>query len=141
MTQSGLSIRDPEITDMSHLPAPHSWNQKFAVAIAGLLRTWRTESSMQVHSVCGLLALGLAACSRFSPIEWAILLLVIGWVIALELVNTALEAVVDLASPEYAKLARVAKDAAAAAVLVAALTAVLVGGCLFIPHWWGRWGF
>ena len=62
----------------------------------------------------------------------------IGLVIGLELVNTSIEALVDRVSPEHSELARVAKDTAAGAVLVGALTAMAVGACVFAPHW-GRW--
>jgi len=87
------------------------------------------------------MVLGLGVLTGLSRIEWAILLLAIGLVIGLELLNTSVEAVVDLASPELAELARIAKDVAAAAVLVAAVTAVCVGGCLFVPYWWQGLGF
>ena len=66
--------------------------------------------------------------------ELAILLLTIGFVLVLEALNTALEALVDLASPEYHPLAKIAKDVAAAAVLIAAITAVLVGLVLLLPR-------
>jgi diacylglycerol kinase (ATP) len=71
-----------------------------------------------------------------TPLEWAVLLLVIGLVISLEILNTAVEAVVDLCSPEQSELARIAKDAAAGAVLVAAITAVAVGAFIFVPALW-----
>lgn len=64
------------------------------------------------------------------------LLLAIGGVISLELLNTAIEAIVDLVSPQNSELARIAKDTAAAAVLVAAITAIGVGVWIFVPHWW-----
>ena len=96
---------------------------------------------MQAHCICGVLVLSLSALTGISRIEWAILCLAIGLVIGLELVNTSVEAVVDLASPEQAELARIAKDVAAAAVLVAAVTALCVGGCVFVPYWWPSLGF
>ena len=114
-----------------------SWWRKFAYAIAGLFHACRTQSSMQVHCVCGGLVVGFALGSGLSAIEWAVLLLAIGLVIGLELINTAFEAIVDLASPQYSELARVAKDCAAAAVLVAAIIAVCVGACVLAPHWIG----
>jgi len=126
---------------MSHSVKSHSWRRKFSVAFAGLHHAWQTQSSLRVHCICGFMVLGLGVLTGLSRIEWAILLLAIGLVIGLELLNTSVEAVVDLASPELAELARIAKDVAAAAVLVAAVTAVCVGGCLFVPYWWQGLGF
>ncbi len=114
---------------------PH-WRKKFAVAFAGLFHTCRTQSSMRVHCTCGGLVVVLAAMTGVSPKEWAVLLLAIGGVISLELVNTAIEAIVDLVSPQHSELARTAKDTSAAAVLVAAITAIGVGAWIFVPHWW-----
>lgn len=121
---------------MNRAAKPHSWRRKFSVAFAGLAYAWRTQSSVRVHCICGVFVFGLGALTGISRIEWAILLLAIGLVIGLELLNTAVEAVVDLASPEQADLARIAKDVAAAAVLVSAITALCVGGCVLVPYWW-----
>lgn len=112
-----------------------NWNKKFAVAWAGIQSTWRTQASLRVHGLCTVLVLILAALSNLGPLQWALLLLVIGLVISLELLNTAIEAVVDLCSPEHSELARIAKDTAAGAVLVAAITAIGVGACVLIPAW------
>ncbi len=114
---------------------PQTWGRKFAAAFAGLFHTCRTQSSMRVHGICAILVLGLAGMTGLAPLEWALLLLAIGLVSGLELVNTAIEAIVDRVSPEHSELARVAKDTAAAAVLVGAITAIGVGGCVLIPHW------
>lgn len=117
---------------------PHTWSRKFAVAFEGLSHTFHSQSSMRVHCVCGVLVVALAAVTGVSPLEWAVLFLAVGLVIGMELFNTAIEAIVDLISPEHADLARITKDAAAAAVLVSAITSVLVGCCVFIPYW-GTW--
>ena len=70
---------------------------------------------------------------RISPVEWCICLGLFGLVMALELVNTAIEAVVDLVTSEYRPLAKVAKDTAAGAVLIAAIMAVVSGLIIFVP--------
>lgn len=93
---------------------------------------------MRVHCICGILVVALAAVTGVSPLEWAVLFLAVGLVIGMELFNTAIEATVDLICPEHAELARITKDAAAAAVLVSAITSVLVGCVVFLPHW-GVW--
>lgn len=69
-----------------------------------------------------------------TPIEWCICLTLFGLVIALELVNTAIESVVDLVTTERKPLAKTAKDTAAGAVLVAAIMAAIVGFIIFVPR-------
>ncbi len=120
---------------MSPQIPPHTWFRKFAVAFEGLFHTFRTQSSMQVHCACGVLVVGLAAVTGVTPLEWTALFLAMGLVIGMELINTSIEAIVDLVSPEHSDLARIAKDTAAAAVLVSAMTSVLVGCVVFLPHW------
>jgi diacylglycerol kinase len=72
---------------------------------------------------------------RVDPMGWALLTLAIGFVITAELLNTALERLVDLASNnEFHRIARDAKDTAAAAVLCAAIVAVSIGACVFVPR-------
>ena len=119
---------------------PHSWPAKFAAAFSGLFHACRTQTSLRVHGVCGVLVVVLAWVTGLTALEWAVLWLAIGLVIGLELVNTSIEAVVDRVSPESSELARVAKDTAAAAVLVGALTAIGVGACVFIPRWGSMFG-
>lgn len=126
---------------MSSLHQPQTWMVKFTVAFAGLFYAFRTQSSMRVHGMCAGLVVGLASLTGLAPLEWAVLLLAMGLVVGMELVNTSLEAIVDRVSPEHSEMARVAKDTAAAAVLVSALTALGVGGCVLIPHWRTWLGF
>ena len=120
---------------------PRTWIGKFAAAFSGLRHACRTQSSMRAHGVCGVLVVVVACVTGLTPVEWAVLLLAIGLVMGLELVNTSIEALVDRVSPEHSELARVAKDTAAGAVLVGALTAVGVGACVFVPHWGCWFGF
>lgn len=102
-------------------------------ALAGVRRALAAERNFRVHAAVALVAgltgwwLGLA------PVEWAVLGLTVGFVLCAELANTALELVVDVASPEWHPQAGAAKDVAAAVVLVAAATAVAVGLALFGP--------
>jgi diacylglycerol kinase len=110
--------------------------RSFGFAFAGLGHAWRTQRHLRIHVGIGLLALVFAAVLGLSPAEWAVLLLTIAAVLVLELVNTVIEAVVDLASPGYHPLAKVAKDVAAGAVLVAAIGSVAVGAVLFLPRLW-----
>jgi len=102
-------------------------------AVAGIGYGLRTQRHLRFHCLAGLLALGLGVCSQLSALQWGLLSLTIAAVIAAELLNTAVESVVDLVSPEWQPLAKAAKDTAAGAVLVVAVAALVVGATLFIP--------
>ncbi|MFN4293309.1 MAG: diacylglycerol kinase family protein [Thermoflexales bacterium] len=99
----------------------------FRFAFEGIAYAFRTQRNFKVH--CGVMlavvVVGLAV--RLAPAQWAILALASGLVFQAELMNTALEAVVDRVSPEFHALAKVAKDCAAGAVFLTALCAVIVG--------------
>lgn len=88
---------------------------------------------MQVHTIVGILALIFGAFIGLSVFEWILLLFAISFVILLELMNTSLEAVVNLVSPEIKPHAKIAKDVAAATVLLAAILATIIGLILFLP--------
>lgn len=109
----------------------HAWWTAARFALAGLDFAWRTQRNFRIEVVCGGLALALALALRapLSPI-----LLASALVLSLELLNTALEALVDLVSPDFHPLAKVAKDAAAGAVLLASLGALLIGLVEFAPR-------
>jgi diacylglycerol kinase len=106
----------------------------FSAAWCGLVTATRTQRNMRVHLALALAAGGLGELFRISSWEWCTLVLVIAAVLCLELLNTALEAAVDLISPEPHPLARTAKDAAAAAVLVMASASVILGLVIFLPR-------
>jgi undecaprenol kinase len=108
----------------------------FRFAFEGLAHAWRSQPHLRIHAGIGSLAVVVGAGLGLSPGEWAVLLLTITAVLVLEMLNTVVEAVVDLASPECHPLAKIAKDVAAGAVLVAALGSLLVGAALFVPRLW-----
>jgi diacylglycerol kinase len=119
------------------VPQPSLWRQErrsFGYAFEGLGHAWRTQRHLRIHIALALLAAGAAMLLGISTAEWAALLAVMTMVIALELVNTVVEAAVDIASPGFHPKAKVAKDVAAAAVLVTAIGATLVGAAIFIPR-------
>jgi diacylglycerol kinase len=99
----------------------------------------RSQRNAWIHALISAAVFGLGLWLGLGRLEWAILLLTIGLVWLAEFVNTALEALVDLASPDLHPLAKVGKDVAAAAVLVAACVAVLVGLLILGPPLWARW--
>jgi len=98
----------------------------------------RTQRNAWIHAVISTVVLLLGLWLGLGALEWAILILTIALVWMAEFVNTALEAVVDLASPDLHPLAKVGKDVAAAAVLVGACTAILVGLLILGPPLWAR---
>ena len=102
-------------------------------AFDGIVDGIQNEPNMVIHYCAVVLVIVFGITLRLSRIEWSICLILCGLVIALELVNTAVEAVVDLVTKEYDEQARLAKDTAAGAVLVAAIVAAVVGGLIFVP--------
>src|SRR5438477_74290 len=101
--------------------------RSFRYAVAGLKYLVRTQPNFRIHLMVAVAALAAGVILEVSALETVGLLLTIGLVLVAEALNTAIEAVVDLASPGFHPLAKLAKDAAAAAVLIAAIIAVLVG--------------
>jgi diacylglycerol kinase len=107
-------------------------------ALSGIALAVRKERNMRIHLIAAAVVVLLALWIGLRPVEWAVLLALFGLVIGLELVNTAVERVVDLVSPERKPLAKEAKDAAAGGVLAAALFAAAVGLILLGPPLWDK---
>ncbi len=106
----------------------------FGFAGSGVKDALRDEPNFRIHIIVGTLALILGFVFKFSTIEFAILILTETIVIVAELINTALENIVDIVSPEKKEEARIAKDVSAAFVLIAAFSSSLVGLLLFLPR-------
>ncbi|NET08828.1 MAG: diacylglycerol kinase family protein [Symploca sp. SIO2B6] len=106
----------------------------FKYAWQGVAYAFQTQRNFRIHVCVGSLAIALAFSFHLAPVEVAVLGLTIGAVLAMELINTALESVVDLTVKQtYHELAKIAKDCAAAAVLISALVSLLVAGLLLAP--------
>lgn len=103
-------------------------------AISGMIYSYRTQRNIRIHSFFALGVLFFTLLFSLTRIEMAILTLTVLMVITLEMVNTALETIVDMVTEEYLPLAKIAKDVAAGAVFLASLGAVLIGGLIFGPH-------
>jgi diacylglycerol kinase (ATP) len=108
----------------------------FRHAFAGWRHVLRTQRNAWIHAVASIGVCAIALWLRLPRLDGAILFLTVALVWVAEFVNTAVEAVVDLLSPDVHPLAKVAKDVAAAAVLIAALAAVAVGLLLLGPPLW-----
>lgn len=112
----------------------HKRIQSFRYAFKGLTDAIRTQANMRIHLAATAVVLPLAWLLNISGGEWLALILVIGLVLCAEAFNTALEYLTDLVSPHQHPLAGKAKDAAAAAVMLAAFTAAVVGVIIFLPR-------
>jgi diacylglycerol kinase (ATP) len=107
----------------------------FKYAGQGVGYAIRTQRNFRIHLVIGAIAFSLSLYFQLSAAACSIISLTIALVLVLELLNTALEAVVDLTvGREFHQLAKIAKDCAAGAVLIAAMAALLIAGMLLLPH-------
>jgi diacylglycerol kinase len=110
----------------------------FQHAFAGLSYVIRTQRNAWIHSVATILVIILAFWLSLPAFQWAILIITIAMVWMAEFINTALEAVVDLASPQKHPLAKVGKDVGAAAVLISAVGAAIIGILILGPPLYTR---
>lgn len=110
--------------------------RSFGPALAGLIWALKTQRNLQVHGLATVLVGGFGLWLNLAAWEWCVVLLAVGLVLAAELLNTAIEVLADRVSKEREEPIRLAKDAAAAAVLVAALAALGVGLVVFLPKLW-----
>lgn len=111
-------------------------------AIGHALRGWmyvlKTQHNAWVHSLAAVMVIILGFWLQIPARDWAVLVLTIAMVFTAEFINTSIEAVVDLASPQKHPLAKVGKDVGAGAVLIAALAGVLIGLLILGPPFWAR---
>lgn len=105
----------------------------FKYPISGLRYAYKNEQNLEVDIGIAVLVVILGFLFKISVSEWAILTITVGLVISFELINTALEAVVDLITDKYHPLAKVAKDTSAAAVLILAIVSIIEGLIIFLP--------
>lgn len=105
----------------------------FRCAFQGISACIRQERNMKIH-ICAAAAVTIAGfVFRISPTEWLVCLILFALVMGAELINTAVEAAVDLACPEKHPTAKLAKDAAAGAVLIIAIFSAIAGIVIFLP--------
>jgi diacylglycerol kinase (ATP) len=108
--------------------------QSFNYAIDGLIYVLRTQRNMRIHFAASVIALGLALFLRLESWAFVALIFAAALVIVAELINTAIEATIDLVTNTYDPIAEIAKDVAAGAVLLAAINAVIVGYFVFFSR-------
>lgn len=105
----------------------------FKYAFEGIVQTYKGEQNLKIHTFVAILVIVFGFFLKISLTEWFFCLLLIGLVLMSEFLNTAIEYVVDLASPKIHPLAKAAKDTASAGVLIMAIMSAIVGGIIFIP--------
>lgn len=111
-------------------------NKNFAVAlknsISGIKQVFRTERNFKIQLAFAMVAILMAILLKLTGIEWVILILVMGSVFFAEMLNTAIEVMLDLYIQEYNEGVKIAKDIASGAVLITAIVSVIVGAMLFL---------
>jgi diacylglycerol kinase (ATP) len=112
--------------------------RSFQHAFQGCGYILRTQPNAWIHASFTLAVVILSAWLRLSPRDWAVIILTMALVWAAEIFNTAIEAVINLASPDHHSLAKTGKDAAAGAVLVTAIGSVLIGLLILGPPLWNK---
>jgi diacylglycerol kinase len=123
------------------LSSPYRSGSRFAsfqYAFKGMWYVIRTQRNSWIHLSATIIVVVMAIWLKLESLEWSALVLAIGLVWTAEFFNTAIETIVDLASPEHHRLAGIAKDLAAAAVLTATLTAIAIGLLILLPPLVGR---
>lgn len=109
------------------------YSQKFLNAFRGMYIVWKTTRLISVHILSAVAVVIAGFYFNVSDIEWIALVFAIGFVMVSEVFNTAIEIDIDLTSPGYHPYAKDTKDVAAAAVLMSAIFAVIVGSIIFLP--------
>ena len=107
--------------------------KSFGYAFEGIFAGIRGERNMKIHCFAAVCVIVAGVLFHISVTDWCICLVLFGLILSLELVNTAIEAVVDLVTEDKKPLAKLAKDTAAGAVLIAAVMAAMAGLLIFVP--------
>lgn len=106
----------------------------FKYAYEGLVAAFKQEPNLKLHFLAAVIVIILGLYLNISKIDWLIIIILIGFVIAVELTNTAVEAIVDGLIQEHHPAAKIAKDISAGAVLVSSITAAVSGLIIFYPY-------
>jgi len=120
-------------------PQKSDWSKfiaSFVYAFNGLWYAMRTQRNARVHVVIAILAIVMGIVLHISAVEFAMIFVAIASVFIAEMFNTVFELCIDLASPEYHPMAKIAKDVAAGAVLLSAMLSVVIGLFVLGPHLW-----
>ena len=109
----------------------------FKYSLDGLMYAYKNEQSMWIHAIATIATIILGIVCSLSLTEWAIVFIALGVILASELINTAIEAAVDLVTLEIHPLAKIAKDCGSAATFVLTIVSVIICLMVFVPHFVG----
>ena len=126
-------MSDKKLVHHSLEESPIPLLKAFKCAFNGVKHAVLTQRNFKIHIIVALLALIMSAAFKLATTEFAIVVICIFLVFAFELVNTAIESIVDLVSPDWNLLAKHAKDCAAGAVLLVSFMSVIVALVIFLP--------
>lgn len=119
---------------MSQQILPNRHVLSFKHAFTGMVAALKEEPNLKFHFLAGVVVIITSLIFQISRVDWMIIIFLIGFVISVELTNTAIEAVVDAFTNKEHLGAKLAKDISAGAVLVAALTSAIIGIIIFLPY-------
>ena len=108
--------------------------ESFNYAVDGIIYTLKTQRNMRIHFALAVFVLILSLFLNFTRLEFLILFITVTFVIATEMINTAIEKAIDMITEDYHPLAKISKNVAAGAVLVSAINAIVVGYLLFFDR-------
>ncbi|MDV6377940.1 diacylglycerol kinase family protein [Sporosarcina sp. GW1-11] len=111
--------------------------KSFVYAWTGIADGFANGRNMKSHAISAIIVIVAGILTGLSVSEWCIIILLMGGVMALELMNTAVEYVVDLVTLDFHPLAKKAKDIAAGSVLIFAIASAVIGCVIFLPKWFG----
>ena len=109
----------------------------FKFSMDGLIYAYKNEQSMLIHAIGTIITVALGIIFKIKLSEWAIVFIALGVILASELINTAIEAAVDLCTLEIHPLAKIAKDCGSAATFVLTLVSVVICLLVFVPYFVG----
>ena len=112
--------------------------QSFRYAFGGWWYVIRTQRNAWIHAIVSVVVIGVSLWLELNRYDWALIIIAIAMVWTAEFINTALESIVDLASPDQHDLAKISKDVGASAVLIAAGSAAIIGLIILGPPLWNR---
>lgn len=134
ITKSSTLINGTTCANLkSMFESKHSLAESFKFAFEGLRAAILKGRNFRIQLSFGVAAIILGIILKLKPNEWLDLVIIITFVLILEIMNTAIEALVNLVSPEFKEKAKIAKDVAAAAVLAASIGSLIIGALLFLP--------
>lgn len=113
--------------------------KSFGNAFRGIFYAFKTQHNIWIHSLAVVVVVIAGFFFKLDAIEWGLVVLAIGLVLTAEMINTAIEWLMDLVSPGYSEKAGLIKDVAAGAVLIAAVISVIIGAMVFLPKLLNLW--